>query len=160
MALERDCTARTRVGRATADGLVGFADGGVAEPMHAAVMNPRTLERIALASLIALIAQIGISLAFAVMAEPGAPRGLALASVEAIVLAFLLTRIARLDTYAMQWSSMLILLFMAEGVVRAMTERQPSSMLGAIEAASAAIYFVAVLAYLRPLKKAARESKR
>ena len=128
--------------------------------MHAAAMNPRTLQRLALASLIALIAQIAISLAFAVMAGPGAPRGIALASVEAVVLAFLLTRVVRLDAYAMQWSSMLILLFMAEGVVRAMTEPQPSSMFGAIEAASAVIYFFAVLAYLRPLKKAARESKR
>lgn len=128
--------------------------------MTSRTIAPRTLARIALAGLILLIAQIALSLVFAATAGPGAPRGLALASVEAIVLAFLLYRVARLDAYTMQWSSMLILLFMAEGVVRAMTEPQPAALLGAIEAASAAIYFLAVLAYLRPLKKAARASKR
>lgn len=140
--------------------LVDSEDGRGVEPEHADAMKPRTLARIALASLIALIAQIALSLAFAATTVPGAPRGIVLASAEAIVVAFLLYRVVRLDTYTMQWSSMLILLFLAEGVVRAMTEPQPGSIFGAIEALSAAIYFLAVLAYLRPLKKAARASHR
>ena len=120
-------------------------------------MNPRGLQRIALASLIALILS---SLALALIPANGMPAGAALAVMKAAALGFVGVRIRRADVYAMQWSSMFILLFVAEGVVRAMSDPQPSAALGGLEAVVAAVYYFAVLAYLRPLKKAARESRR
>jgi uncharacterized membrane protein len=57
----------------------------------------------------------------------------------------------------MQWSSMFILLFIAEGTVRAMSDPQPSAALGCVETALAAIYFATVLAILRPLKQQAKK---
>lgn len=101
-----------------------------------------------------------LSVAFAVIPVNGLPPGHVLAVIKALALGFVFRRIWQADIYAMQWSSMFILLFIAEGVVRAMGDSQPSATLGAIEVVIAAIYFVAVLAYLRPLKKAARELKR
>ena len=118
-------------------------------------MNPRLLQRIAMASLIALIL---LSIAFAWPSVPGTASGATLAILKIVTLAFVLVRIRRADVYAMQWSSMLILLFVAEGVVRAMSDPQPSAALGGIEAVAAGTFFFAMLAYLRPLKKASRGS--
>lgn len=125
--------------------------------MHADAMSPRSLQRIAVASLIALML---LSLAFASIPVNGASTGAMLAVIKIIALGFVLKRIWQADVYAMQWSSMFILLFVAEGVVRAMSDPQPSAALGGIEVVIAAIYFFATLFYLRPLKKASRELKR
>ncbi len=115
------------------------------------------LTGVAVASLIALMA---LSLALAFVPMDGMPAGVMLAAVKIIVLGLVLGRIWRADVYAMQWSSMLILVFVAEGVVRAMSDPQPLATLGLVEAVVAGIYFIAALAYLRPLKKASRERKR
>jgi len=115
------------------------------------------LQRVAAASLIALML---VSIALASGPVSGEPTGAMLAVVKIIVLGFLLTRIRRVDVYAMQWSSMFILLFVAEGVVRAMSDRQPSAALGLVEAIVSSIYFIATLVYLRPLKQASRKLKR
>ncbi|MGI9024862.1 MAG: DUF2069 domain-containing protein [Burkholderiaceae bacterium] len=119
-------------------------------------MNPRLLQRVAISSLIALML---LAIAHAWPSSPGMSWGTALAVVKILLLAVMLMHIRRADVYAMQWSSMLILLFVAEGVARAMSDPQPSAALGGIEAVVAGIFFFAVLAYLRPLKNAARESK-
>ena len=124
--------------------------------MHAGAMSSNLLQRVAVASLIALM---GLSLAFALVPVGGVRTGAMLALIKILVLAFVFKRVWRADVYAMQWSSMFILLFVAEGVVRATSDPQPSALLGGIEAVVASLYFVAVLAYLRPLKKAARASK-
>lgn len=62
------------------------------------------------------------------------------------------------DIYTMQWSSMLILLYLAEGVVRATSDSTATSAaLGWIEVALAGIYFFCTILYLRPHKKAAKK---
>lgn len=101
-----------------------------------------------------------LSLAFAWIPVNGLTSGAMLAFIKLIALGFVLMRVRRAEAYAMQWSSMFILLFVAEGVVRAMSDPQPSAALGGIEAVVAALYFFAALAYLRPLKKASRGLKR
>ena len=111
--------------------------------------------RIAAASLVALIL---LSIAFAVVPVAGTRPGWMLALVKVAVLVFLFTRVVRAHVYTLQWSSMLILLFLAEGVVRATSDPQPSAMLGFAEAVVASTYFAAALAYLRPLKQAARSA--
>jgi uncharacterized membrane protein len=61
------------------------------------------------------------------------------------------------DVYTMQWASMLILIYLAEGVVRATTEPGLSGVLGMIETALVCIFFFCSLLYLRPYKRAAKE---
>lgn len=104
----------------------------------------------------ALVGLIVVSLALPWVADAGLSRGLGWTAAKVAVLVFVFTRVRKRDVYAMQWSSMLVLLFVAEGVVRAMTDPAPTASLGALAAVCATVYFVAVLAYLRPLKRAAR----
>lgn len=122
------------------------------------MLKPAGWLRVALASLVALMA---ISLAFVAVAPTAPvgdriPPGLVLAIAKVALLAFVSYRIRGGDAYAMQWSSMLILLFVAEGAVRAASDPLPSAAFGFVEAVVASIFFVAVLAILRPLKRASR----
>ena len=120
-------------------------------------MNPRLSLRIAMLGLVALML---LSAAFALVRVNGLAPGYVLAVVKVLALGFLLRRVARADVYTMQWSSMFILLFLAEGAVRATSDPQPSAGMGALEATLATVYFIAVLNYLRPLKKLARQAKK
>lgn len=49
--------------------------------------------------------------------------------------------------YAYQWSSMLILLYLCEGLVRATSDTGLNQILGAVETMLAMVYFVSVLAF-------------
>ncbi|WP_020202573.1 DUF2069 domain-containing protein [Cupriavidus sp. WS] len=60
------------------------------------------------------------------------------------------------NRYTMQWSSMLILLFFTEGIVRATSDRPPSSALAWLEVALTLLFFFATILYLRPYKRRAR----
>ena len=61
------------------------------------------------------------------------------------------------DIYTLQWSSMLILIYFAEGIVRATSDSNHlSAMLGWGEVALTCIYFVCSIMYLQPYKKAAK----
>ena len=108
---------------------------------------------------VALIALIAVSLVFPALPVQGGSRGIVLALFKVAALAFILERVVRVHVYSLQWSSMFILLFVTEGLVRAASDRPPSSWVGAVEAVFATVYFVAVLRYLRPLKKAAARPK-
>ncbi len=119
-------------------------------------MNPRLLQRLALVALVALMI---VSEVLAWTLVQGVAGGWTLAICKLVVLSFIFGRVRRGDLYAMQWSSMLILLFVAEGVVRAMSDPQPAAAMGLASALFATTYFVAVLLYLRPLKKAARAAR-
>ena len=61
------------------------------------------------------------------------------------------------DLYTMQWSSMLILLYFAEGIVRGTSDQGLSAMLGWAEVALTCIFFACAILYLRPFKKAAKK---
>jgi len=61
------------------------------------------------------------------------------------------------DLYTMQWSSMLILLYFAEGIVRATSDKGLSATLGWVEVALTCIFFACTILYLRPFKKAAKK---
>ncbi len=101
-----------------------------------------------------------LSIAFPLMALPGQSPGPVLALFKVVALGYLFARVRVADVYTLQWSSMFILLFLAEGAVRAASDPRPSSGMGLLEAGLATAYFVAALAYLRPLKKVAGRSKR
>lgn len=64
--------------------------------------------------------------------------------------------ILKRDVYTLQWSSMLILLYLTEGVVRAWSDNGLSAVLGMIEVMLVCVFFVSCLLFLQPYKKAAR----
>jgi uncharacterized membrane protein len=61
------------------------------------------------------------------------------------------------ELYTMQWSSMLILLYFTEGVVRSYADQlEPSRWMALGEVALSCLYFACALLYLRPFKQAAK----
>jgi len=64
--------------------------------------------------------------------------------------------IIKRDIYTLQWSSMLILIYLAEGSVRAYTDTDLSAWLAYGEIALVGIFFLCSLLYLRPYKKSAK----
>ncbi len=62
------------------------------------------------------------------------------------------------DVYTLQWSSMLILLYFTEGIVRGFSDKNVfSAALGWIEVGLVIIYFLCSILYLRPFKKIAKQ---
>jgi uncharacterized membrane protein len=107
----------------------------------------------------ALVAMIVLSVAWERWLAPLRPGGSALVF-KALPLVFALPGVLRRRLYTLQWASMLILLYFAEGIVRGMTDAQASARLGWIETALALVFFLCALAYLAPFKRAAKEAQR
>ncbi len=61
------------------------------------------------------------------------------------------------DVYTMQWSSMLILMYFAEGIVRATSDQGLSAVLGWVEVGLVSVFFTCIVLYLYPYKKAAKK---
>ncbi|SAK65994.1 membrane protein [Caballeronia glebae] len=110
----------------------------------------------ALASLAALIV---LALAWELWLAPLRPGAWALA-LKALPLACALPGVARRNLYTLQWASMLVLLYLAEGIVRGMTDARLPASLGWLEALLALAFFVCALAYVAPFKRAARLNAR
>ncbi|MNR77950.1 hypothetical protein D3C72_86350 [compost metagenome] len=106
----------------------------------------------AVASLLALIV---LCIAWETVLAPIRPNGSWLV-LKVIPLLIPLHGIWKRNLYTMQWSSMLILLFFAEGIVRGMSDPGLSAILGWIEVGLVLIFFTCVILYLRPYKKAAK----
>ncbi|MHA7206171.1 DUF2069 domain-containing protein, partial [Burkholderia pseudomallei] len=79
---------------------------------------------------------------------------------KAVPLALALPGVWRRSVYTLQWASMLILIYLAEGIVRGMTDGGLSARLGWLEAALALGFFGAALAYVAPYKRAAKQAAR
>lgn len=107
--------------------------------------GPARLRAAASATLVALIC---LCLAWELWLAPLRPGGSTLA-LKALPLVVPLTGIfeGRRRTY--QWSSMLVLAYLAEGVVRAWSERGAGQILAAAEIALSVVFFAAVVAYSR-----------
>ena len=114
---------------------------------------PKYFHMGALASLVVLIAWL---LAWELLVAPLHPGGSWLA-LKALPLLIPLGGVIKRDIYTLQWSSMVILLYFTEGVVRAWSDKLAASQLMAWgEIALVCIYFACALLYLRPYKKAAK----
>ncbi len=113
----------------------------------------KLLHRCAVASLLALIA---LCVAWELVLAPLRPGGSWLV-LKVLPLLFPLIGILKRDVYTLQWSSMLILLYFMEGVVRGSSDHGLSAALAGGEIALTCIFFICVLAYLRPYKKAAKQ---
>lgn len=116
-----------------------------------AELNP-TLRRGAVACLLALIV---LCVAWETVLAPIRPGGSWL-FLKALPLAFPL----RGNLYTFQWAAMLVLLYLMEGVVRAMSDPAPlSAALGGVEIVLSGGFFLCAILYVRPAKRAARRSR-
>ena len=98
--------------------------------------------------------------AWEMVVAPLKPGG-SLLALKVIPLLLPLRGVIKRDVYTLQWSSMLILLYFAEGVVRAYSDRSEiSRLMGWGEVALVCVYFACALLYLRPYKKAAKKMAR
>lgn len=107
-----------------------------------------------IASLVALIL---LGIAWEMFLAPLRPGGSWLV-LKVLPLLIPLRGVIKRDIYTLQWSSMLILLYFAEGIVRATSDKNNlSAALGWVEVALTCIFFTCALLYLRPYKKAAKQ---
>jgi uncharacterized membrane protein len=76
---------------------------------------------------------------------------------KALPLAFAVRGVVRGSLYTIQWASMLVLLYLMEGVVRVMSDPPgPSITLAWIEIVCAAAFFFSSIFYVRPAKRSAK----
>ena len=113
-----------------------------------------------LGAAISLVALIVLCVAWELALAPLRPGGSWMV-LKVIPLLFPLRGVFKRDVYTMQWSSMLILLYFTEGIVRATSDRVAMSVtLGWVEVALSCVYFLCAILYLHPYKKAAKEIAR
>ncbi|WP_120296210.1 DUF2069 domain-containing protein [Paraburkholderia sp. BL23I1N1] len=105
----------------------------------------------------ALLALIVLSVAWEWWLAPLRPGGSALV-LKAMPLLLALPGVWRHRIYTLQWASMLILLYFAEGIVRGWSDRGLSARLGWLEVALSVVFFVCALAYVAPFKRAAKRA--
>ena len=96
----------------------------------------------------ALIALIVLCIAWELWLAPLRPGGSFIA-LKALPLALPLGGILSGRRYTYQWSSMLILAYLAEGVTRAWSERGLSQLLASAEIVLSVAFFAAAVAYAR-----------
>jgi uncharacterized membrane protein len=108
----------------------------------------------ALGSLLLLIVWLVL---WEMLIAPLHPGGSMLA-LKALPLLIPLRGVLKRDVYTLQWSSMVILLYFTEGVVRGYSDVLPVSRLMAWgETTLVIVYFLCAILYLRPYKKAAKK---
>lgn len=108
----------------------------------------------AIASLVILI---GWLVAWEMVVTPLRPGG-SLLALKALPLFIPLRGVVKRELYTLQWSSMVILLYFTEGVVRAWADQQDASRFMAWgEIVLSCVFFACALLFLHPYKKAARK---
>ena len=96
-------------------------------------------------------------LAWEIFVAPLHPGG-SLLALKALPLLLPLRGVLKRDLYTLQWSSMVILIYLVEGIVRAWSDRAELSRLMALgEALLVCAYFLFAVLYLRPYKKQAQK---
>ena len=133
------------------------APGRTAQPLASAPIAGRG--RCAFGATLALVALIVLAVAWEWWLAPLRPGGSAFV-LKALPLACALPGVRRRSLYTLQWASMLVLLYMAEGIVRGMTDHGLSARLGWIETGLATLFLACALAYVAPFKRASRVARR
>jgi len=122
-------------------------------------MNPELNPRLRLLATASLLALIVLCVAWETVVAPVRPGG-SWMLLKALPLAFPLRGIVRGNIYTYQWAAMLSLLYLMEGVVRAMSDPAPLSVLMAWgEILLSATFFLSAIFYVRPAKRAARSQR-
>lgn len=115
------------------------------------------LQRIAIVSLIALLLWCVV---WEIWFAPLRPGG-TLLFLKALPLAFAVRGVARGSLYTIQWASMLVLLYLMEGVVRVMSDPPGPSISAAwVEVVLSSIFFFCSIFYVRPAKRAAKAAQK
>ena len=97
-------------------------------------------------------------LAWEIWLAPLKPGG-TLLFLKALPLVFAFRGVSRGSLYTLQWASMLVLLYLMEGVVRVMSDPPgPSVYMAWVEILLSLTFFVSALAYVRPAKVAHKAS--
>ncbi|WP_408485787.1 DUF2069 domain-containing protein [Paraburkholderia sediminicola] len=133
------------------------ADSATNAPKRATVMPVPKNRAAAFGTTAALLALIVLSVAWEWWLAPLRPGGSALV-LKAVPLLLALPGVWRHRLYTLQWASMLILLYFAEGIVRGWSDRGLSARLGWLETALTVVFFVCTLAYVAPFKRAAKRA--
>jgi uncharacterized membrane protein len=108
----------------------------------------------AVTSLVILFAWL---LVWEIVVAPLHPGG-SLLALKALPLLLPLRGVLKRDLYTLQWSSMVILIYLVEGIVRAWSDHaEVSRMMALGEALLVVSYFLFALLYLRPYKKQAQK---
>jgi uncharacterized membrane protein len=125
--------------------------------LRAAALPVQSNPAAAFGATAALLALIVLSIAWEWWLAPLRPGGSALV-LKAVPLLLALPGVWQRRLYTLQWASMLILLYFAEGIVRGWSDHGLSARLGWLQAALAVIFFVCTLAYVAPFKRAAKRA--
>ena len=115
-----------------------------------------SLRRVALAALVLLIV---LCLAWEVWLAPLRPGG-SLVALKALPLALVLPGVFAGRRYTFQWSSMLVLAYLAEGATRAWAETGLSQTLAWLEIVLALAFFVAAVSFARLTRAGASPRRR
>jgi uncharacterized membrane protein len=110
--------------------------------------SPKIAHAAWLGACAALIALVLLAAAWELVLAPLRPGGSWLV-LKALPLLAPLRGVLHARRYTFQWSSLLIWAYLAEGVVRAMTDRGASAGLAAAEIVLSLAYFAAAVVYLR-----------
>ena len=108
----------------------------------------RPLNRLRWAAVFSCLALIVLSLVWERWLAPIRPGGSWL-MLKAVPLLLPLPGLLKGKRYAYQWSSLLILIYLCEGLVRATSDTGLSRSLATLETVFATVYFVSVLAFCR-----------
>jgi uncharacterized membrane protein len=155
-----DLNAQPRVGSRTHQQIdTSSAHTGTTAPMPESAMPVQPRSAAAFGATAALLALIVLSVAWEWWLAPLRPGGSALV-LKAVPLLLALPGVWRHRLYTLQWASMLILLYFAEGIVRGWSDRGLSARLGWLETFLAVVFFVCTLAYVAPFKRAAKRAAR
>ena len=127
--------------------------------MNTTAMRVQQKRATAFGATAALLALIVLTVVWEWWLAPLRPGGSALV-LKAVPLLLALPGVSRHRLYTLQWASMLILLYFAEGIVRGWSDRGLSARLGWLETFLAVIFFVCTLAYVAPFKRAAKRAAR
>lgn len=114
------------------------------------------LQRVSIVSLLALFI---LCLLWEIWLAPLRPGG-TLLFLKALPLACAFRGVSRGSLYTIQWASMLVLLYLMEGVVRVMSDPPgPSIVMAWLEILFSSVFFLAALLYVRPAKRYAKALK-
>jgi len=106
------------------------------------------LNRLRIAASASLVGLIVVCLAWELWLAPIRPGG-SLLALKALPLGAAIYGVVRGARYTYQWSSMLVLAYFVEGVMRGWSERGISQSLAAAEVGLSVLFFVCAVAYAR-----------
>lgn len=117
-----------------------------------------TESRASLIASLSILMLIALSIAWELWLSPLRPGGSWLV-LKVIPLLFPLHGILKGQRYTYQWSTMLILGYFAEGIVRAMTEDGANRILATVEILISLTFFIAAIKFVGPRKRSGGHGK-